>query len=241
MTDVETTYADFIASGRTGRRNAIHDILVSSASGNSNELALKLAGLDINKTVCKKPATKKRKTFDSSRQRAEGTDIPTVKPLKPRYKPSPLKKSSSPGTTSSGSSRLPQPSTTSKTVVGVPSGKASSINSSLGNKLQTLSPSHKAIAAPQAGANIKSRNTTPPSLARNSVSGVFTNKRKTFTDSYAARPDGDYTSSINGGNIKGIEGHSSVHLPKFCHECGTKYPVEWAKFCCECGIRRMIL
>uniref|UniRef100_A0A8C6AJ28 Uncharacterized protein n=1 Tax=Monodon monoceros TaxID=40151 RepID=A0A8C6AJ28_MONMO len=43
MTDVETTYADFIASGRTGRRNAIHDILVSSASGNSNELALKLA------------------------------------------------------------------------------------------------------------------------------------------------------------------------------------------------------
>lgn len=49
MTDVETTYADFIASGRTGRRNAIHDILVSSSSGNSNELALKLAGLDINK------------------------------------------------------------------------------------------------------------------------------------------------------------------------------------------------
>lgn len=54
MTDVETTYADFIASGRTGRRNAIHDILVSSASGNSNELALKLAGLSINKTEGKK-------------------------------------------------------------------------------------------------------------------------------------------------------------------------------------------
>uniref|UniRef100_A0A8C6AMP7 Uncharacterized protein n=1 Tax=Monodon monoceros TaxID=40151 RepID=A0A8C6AMP7_MONMO len=49
MTDVETTYADFIASGRTGRRNAIHDILVSSASGNSNELALKLISLtDLN-------------------------------------------------------------------------------------------------------------------------------------------------------------------------------------------------
>ncbi|CAM4585180.1 unnamed protein product [Lepidochelys kempii] len=30
MTDVESTYADFIASGRTGRRNALHDILVSS-------------------------------------------------------------------------------------------------------------------------------------------------------------------------------------------------------------------
>ncbi|KAK1332156.1 hypothetical protein QTO34_007842 [Cnephaeus nilssonii] len=41
---------------RTGRRNAIHDILVSSASGNSNELALKLAGLDINKTEGEKDA-----------------------------------------------------------------------------------------------------------------------------------------------------------------------------------------
>uniref|UniRef100_A0A8C3S528 cAMP-dependent protein kinase inhibitor alpha n=1 Tax=Chelydra serpentina TaxID=8475 RepID=A0A8C3S528_CHESE len=49
MTDVESTYADFIASGRTGRRNAIHDILVSSTSGNSSELSLKLSELDINK------------------------------------------------------------------------------------------------------------------------------------------------------------------------------------------------
>lgn len=288
--------------------------------------------------ICQKTATKKRKTFDSSRQRAEGTDIPTVKPLKPRpeppkkpsnwrrkheefiatiraakgldqalkeggklppppppsydpdyiqcpycqrrfnenaadrhinfckeqaarisnkgkfstdtkgkptsrtqYKPPALKKSNSPGTTSSGSSRLPQPSGTSKTVVGTPSGKVPSVSSSLGNKLQSLSPSHKAIATPQAGANIKSRNSTPPSLARNSASGVLTNKRKTYTDSSIARPDVDYGSSLNGGNIKGIEGNSSGHLPKFCHECGTKYPVEWAKYCCECGIRRMIL
>ncbi|RMC15250.1 hypothetical protein DUI87_07437 [Hirundo rustica rustica] len=51
MTDVESTYADFIASGRTGRRNALHDILVSSPGGNSSELALKLSELDINKTV----------------------------------------------------------------------------------------------------------------------------------------------------------------------------------------------
>ncbi|KAH1178574.1 hypothetical protein KIL84_012276 [Mauremys mutica] len=51
MTDVESTYADFIASGRTGRRNAIHDILVSSTSGNSSELSLKLSELDINKRV----------------------------------------------------------------------------------------------------------------------------------------------------------------------------------------------
>uniref|UniRef100_A0A8D0H2Q5 cAMP-dependent protein kinase inhibitor n=1 Tax=Sphenodon punctatus TaxID=8508 RepID=A0A8D0H2Q5_SPHPU len=49
MTDVESTYADFIASGRTGRRNALHDILVASPGGNSSELSLKLAELDINK------------------------------------------------------------------------------------------------------------------------------------------------------------------------------------------------
>ncbi|KAF5926339.1 hypothetical protein HPG69_011470 [Diceros bicornis minor] len=335
--------------------------------------------------ICQKTATKKRKTFDSSRQRAEGTDIPTVRPLKPRpeppkkpsnwrrkheefiatiraakgldqalkeggklppppppsydpdyiqcpycqrrfnenaadrhinfckeqaarisnkgkfstdtkgkapsrtqYKAPALKKSNSPGTASSGSSRLPQPSGSSKTVVGneihkitcVSSGKVSSVSSSVGSKLQTLSPSHKGIAAPQVGkmdklgpplrtgrhvqrlydsdtqsdsatkrhellpiskANIKPRNTTPPSLARNPASGVLMSKRKTYTDSYIARPDGDYISSLNGGNIKGIEGNSSGHLPKFCHECGTKYPVEWAKFCCECGVRRMVL
>ncbi|PNJ54343.1 zinc finger C2HC domain-containing protein 1A isoform X1 [Pongo abelii] len=327
--------------------------------------------------ICQKTATKKRKTFDSSRQRAEGTDIPTVKPLKPRpeppkkpsnwrrkheefiatiraakgldqalkeggklppppppsydpdyiqcpycqrrfnenaadrhinfckeqaarisnkgkfstdtkgkptsrtqYKPPALKKSNSPGTASSGSSRLPQPSGAGKTVVGVPSGKVSSSSSSLGNKLQTLSPSHKGIAAPHAGnmdklgpplrtgrlvqrlydsdtksdsaikrhellpiykANVKPRNSTPPSLARNPAPGVLTNKRKTYTESYIYRPDGDSASSLNGGNIKGIEGNSPGNLSKFCHECGTKYPVEWAKFCCECGIRRMIL
>ncbi|XP_066122458.1 zinc finger C2HC domain-containing protein 1A [Saccopteryx bilineata] len=285
--------------------------------------------------ICQKTATKKRKTFDSSRQRAEGTDIPTVKPLKPRpeppkkpsnwrrkheefiatiraakgldqalkeggklppppppsydpdyiqcpycqrrfnenaadrhinfckeqaarisnkgkfltdakgkgpsrtqYKPPALKKSNSPGTLSSGSSRLPQPSGTSKIAVGVPSGKVSSINSSLGNRLQPLSPSHK---APHTGTNIKPRNSTPPSLARNPASGVHTSKRKTYGESYIARSDGDCLSSLNGGNIKSLEGTSPAHLPKFCHECGTKYPVEWAKFCCECGIRRMIL
>ncbi|XP_028356254.1 cAMP-dependent protein kinase inhibitor alpha isoform X1 [Physeter macrocephalus] len=70
MTDVETTYADFIASGRTGRRNAIHDILVSSASGNSNELALKLAGLDINKTEGEEDA-QRNSTEQSGEAQAE--------------------------------------------------------------------------------------------------------------------------------------------------------------------------
>ncbi|EPQ19878.1 Protein FAM164A [Myotis brandtii] len=103
------------------------------------------------------------------------------------YKPPALKKSNSPGTLSSGSSRLPQPSGTSKTVIGVSSGRMPSVSSSLGNKLQTLSPSHKGIAAPHVGANIKPRNSTPPSLARNPASGVLTSKRKTYGENYIAR------------------------------------------------------
>ena len=27
---------------------------------------------------------------------------------------------------------------------------------------------------------------------------------------------------------------------KFCHECGTRYPIETAKFCIECGVRRLL-
>ncbi|XP_044538383.1 zinc finger C2HC domain-containing protein 1A [Gracilinanus agilis] len=288
--------------------------------------------------ICQKTATKKRKAFDSSRQRAEGTDIPTVKPLKPRpeppkkqsnwrrkheefiatiraakgldqalkeggklppppppsydpdyiqcpycqrrfnenaadrhinfckeqaarisnkgkfstdtkgkstsraqYKPPAFKKTNSPGTVPSASSRLPQPSSVSKSVVAVPSSKGSSVSGSFGSKLQNLSPSHKGVAAPHSGGSTKTRASTPPSLARNSIPSVLPNKRKTYNaDSYTNRSDVDY-SSVNGGSFKGNEGNSSGQLPKFCHECGTRYPVEWAKFCCECGIRRMVL
>ncbi|XP_038156442.1 cAMP-dependent protein kinase inhibitor alpha-like [Cyprinodon tularosa] len=43
MSDVETTYADFIASGRTGRRNALHDILQSPTDPEGRELTLTLS------------------------------------------------------------------------------------------------------------------------------------------------------------------------------------------------------
>ncbi|XP_067108612.1 cAMP-dependent protein kinase inhibitor alpha-like [Osmerus mordax] len=48
MTEVEATYADFIASGRTGRRNALHDILQSPTNPESSELPLSLSQLNIN-------------------------------------------------------------------------------------------------------------------------------------------------------------------------------------------------
>ncbi|XP_049603544.1 cAMP-dependent protein kinase inhibitor alpha [Syngnathus scovelli] len=43
MSDVEVTYADFIASGRTGRRNALHDILQSPTDPEGRELSLTLS------------------------------------------------------------------------------------------------------------------------------------------------------------------------------------------------------
>ncbi|XP_017571968.1 cAMP-dependent protein kinase inhibitor alpha [Pygocentrus nattereri] len=49
MTDVEATYEDFIASGRTGRRNAVHDILGDSGGLDTSQLSQTLSELNINK------------------------------------------------------------------------------------------------------------------------------------------------------------------------------------------------
>lgn len=43
MSDAEATYADFVASGRTGRRNAMHDILQSPSEAEGRELPLSLS------------------------------------------------------------------------------------------------------------------------------------------------------------------------------------------------------
>ncbi|XP_042188332.1 cAMP-dependent protein kinase inhibitor alpha [Callorhinchus milii] len=62
MTDVETSYADFIASGRTGRRNALHDILGTPSNVNTSDLTLKLAELNIDKKVGEGDAEKDTQT-----------------------------------------------------------------------------------------------------------------------------------------------------------------------------------
>ncbi|KAE8599063.1 hypothetical protein XENTR_v10017045 [Xenopus tropicalis] len=295
--------------------------------------------------ICQKSAVKKRKAFDSSRQRAEGTDISTVKPVKarpeppkkqstwrrkheefiatiraakgisqiikeggelppppppsydpdyvqcpycqrrfnqnaadrhinfckeqaarmgnkmkggpdpkgkpaprPQHKPLSLKKTNSPAAVSSPASRLPQPPNFGKTTSGIPSGKSVANSGAPGNKYQTQSPAHKnstTVTSPQAGGALKSR--TPPSLVRNPSSGTSFNKRKTYNENNA-RPEAkmaydatDYSKPVNDGRIRAADNNTSGQLTKFCHECGTKYPVEWAKFCCECGIRRMVL
>lgn len=48
MTDVEPVITDFAASGRAGRRNALPDILGSSAGAGTSDLPLKLAELSMS-------------------------------------------------------------------------------------------------------------------------------------------------------------------------------------------------
>lgn len=51
MTDVETVVTDFAATGRTGRRNAMPDILGSNAGPEAADLPNKLADLTVGGTV----------------------------------------------------------------------------------------------------------------------------------------------------------------------------------------------
>ncbi|XP_040288150.1 zinc finger C2HC domain-containing protein 1A isoform X1 [Bufo bufo] len=92
------------------------------------------------------------------------------------------------------------------------------------------------------------KSSTPPSMARNPTSVPSANKRKTYNAENYSRPDnrmgydtGDHSDAMNGGRMKIGDNNGSGQLTKFCHECGTKYPVQSAKFCCECGVRRMAM
>ncbi|CAJ1082389.1 zinc finger C2HC domain-containing protein 1A [Xyrichtys novacula] len=284
--------------------------------------------LEKHTKICQKAASKRRKVFDSSRQRAEGTDISTLKPIKPRsqgssstvkpeppkkqsnwrkkhedfiatiraakgvtqamkdggplpppppptydpdyvqcpycqrrfnesaadrhikfcqeqaarmsnksklgdtkkppartqYKaPAPAKKVSSPAvsTIPSASSRLPQ-----RSGLGQPTGIPSNRTSSAG--IVRSSPS--GLTTPPSGAGNKTRVASSGyGSGRSTQPGSGLNKKK--VDTYISRNDVDGNNDIGNGGVKS----------KFCHACGTKYPVESAKFCCECGVRRMCI
>ncbi|XP_068565823.1 zinc finger C2HC domain-containing protein 1A isoform X2 [Cebidichthys violaceus] len=267
--------------------------------------------------ICQKSATKRRKVFDSSRQRAEGTDLPTLKPIKPKAEPpkkpsnwrkkhedfiatiraakvvtqvmkdggplpppppptydpdyvqcpfcqrrfnqgaadrhikfcqeqaarmptkgklgdakkppgrtppkppAPVKKANSPAvsTIPSASSRLPQ-----RSGLGQPSGIPSSKVSSAGSVRSNPS----GLTSPPSGVGSKTRAVSSGyGSVRTPQSGTANNKKK--VDAYISRNDVD--DGVDNGGMKS----------KFCHACGTKYPVESAKFCCECGVRKMCI
>ncbi|KAJ8413463.1 hypothetical protein AAFF_G00094590 [Aldrovandia affinis] len=323
---------------------------IESPPPSEDQIACKICGrsffpsvLKKHTPICQKTAAKKRRVFDSSRQRAEGTDISTLKPVKPKLhstssksekaeppkkpsnwrrkhedfiatiraakgvtqaikdggplppppppsydpdyiqcpycqrrfgenaadrhikfckeqaariankgkfageakgkpparsqlKPVQVKKASSPAVptaASSSSSRLPQRSVLGQSAGGTPPGRTSSVGSvkSTSPGYSPSRPNPAGLTSPPSGLSMKSGTGTSPGSMRNTASGVGMNRMKGFnSESYNSRNNGKAGCEVD---------FSSGHQRKFCHGCGTKYPVECAKFCCECGVRRM--
>ncbi|XP_067290452.1 zinc finger C2HC domain-containing protein 1A isoform X3 [Pseudorasbora parva] len=284
--------------------------------------------------ICQKTVAKRRKVFDSSRQRAEGTDISTVKPIKPKpeppkkqsnwrrkheefiatiraakglnqvmkdggplppppppsydpdyiqcpycqrrfsenaadrhikfckeqasrisnktkfpgsdkakppartqCKPPAAKKANSPAVPAvpTVSSRLPQRSAYGQGAgTGIPSSKTSSTGSlrSVSSGYSPLRNNLSGLTSPPSEGNMKPKGMVLQSSLRSPPSGIGMNKKKVQnTDNCISRND------VKNEN----ENNYSTAGTKFCHECGTKYPVDWAKFCCECGVKRMYI
>ncbi|XP_048031379.1 cAMP-dependent protein kinase inhibitor alpha [Megalobrama amblycephala] len=72
MTDVEVTYEDFIASGRSGRRNAVHDILGTSGELDASGLSQTLSELNISKAETGNDGEKSQSMANSDPKQEEG-------------------------------------------------------------------------------------------------------------------------------------------------------------------------
>ncbi|XP_062532071.1 MAP7 domain-containing protein 1 isoform X20 [Bombyx mori] len=56
------------------------------------------------------------------------------------------------------------------------------------------------------------------------------------------KPQGQLSSSSSEASLHQARRDSPALAPRlsrFCHECGSKFPVETAKFCIECGVKRL--
>ncbi|KAK7118392.1 hypothetical protein R3I94_022031 [Phoxinus phoxinus] len=292
--------------------------------------------------ICQKTVTKRRKVFDSSRQRAEGTDISTVKPIKPKlqssssssksdkpeppkkqsnwrrkheefiatiraakgldqvikdggplppppppsydpdyiqcpycqrrfsenaadrhikfckeqasrisnkskvpgiekakpparipYKPPPQKKANSPAVPIV-SSRLPQRSAYGQgSGTGIPSSSKTSSTGSVRSSSSGYSPlqnNSSDLNSPPSEGNVKPKGMVLQNSLRSPPSGIGMNKKKVQN-----------ADNTRNDVKKEHENNYSTIGTKFCHECGTRYPVDWAKFCCECGVKRMYI
>uniref|UniRef100_A0A8C9SNW7 Zinc finger C2HC domain-containing protein 1A n=1 Tax=Scleropages formosus TaxID=113540 RepID=A0A8C9SNW7_SCLFO len=145
-------------------------------------------------------------------------------PARTQYKPPPVKKTNSPAVSVvSSASRLPQRSTLGQPTGGTQASKpppAGSVKSaSSGYSLPRTNPS--GLTSPPSG--LKPRTPTSPGSLKNTYSAAGMNKRKVSNaDSNISRNDSKNAVEVD---------HPTGQQTKFCHECGTKFPVESAKFC----------
>lgn len=88
------------------------------------------------------------------------------------------------------------------------------------------------------------RDKTPPSKNGFITNGV------SLSEIRRSPPNGHHrgsTSGSSGGDADHLMGRKSSgedssdtgSMPRWCHQCGTKYPMNAAKYCYECGARRL--
>uniref|UniRef100_H2S7S4 Zinc finger C2HC domain-containing protein 1A n=1 Tax=Takifugu rubripes TaxID=31033 RepID=H2S7S4_TAKRU len=240
--------------------------------------------------ICQSVA-KKRKVFDSSRQRAEGTDIPTLKPMKP--KPEPPKKQSNwrkkhddfIATIRAAKSVAhiikdggplppPPPPTYDPDYIQCPCCQRRFNENAAERHIKFCQ--EQAARMPQRGkvADVKKpparTQYKPPALVKKAnpaaAPTVPLASSRLPQRSGLGQPTGEGAATscfrtlvlfrfillgvvLSHGliattltlNVAENELENGGMKSKFCHGCGSKYPVETAKFCCECGIKRMFI
>ncbi|GBM54056.1 Zinc finger C2HC domain-containing protein 1A [Araneus ventricosus] len=73
-----------------------------------------------------------------------------------------------------------------------------------------------------------------------SILSSLQQKRDSWTSDGEAQCSASSSSDASLPSIN-RSGSSEHKLPRFCYNCGTKYPIVSAKYCCECGAQRFIL
>ncbi|XP_041924816.1 zinc finger C2HC domain-containing protein 1A isoform X1 [Alosa sapidissima] len=173
----------------------------------------------------------------ANKAKLPGGDAKGKLPARSQCKPPPVKKANSTVTsTLPASSRLPQRSMSGPTAgTGIPTGKASSAGAvrTVASGYGQIRTGPTGLTSPPSGINPKLRSVGTAGSVKNASSGIAMKNRRGYnSDIHNSRNDAQTVNEVD---------NSTGQLTKFCHECGTKYPVECAKFCCECGVKRMCI
>ncbi|KAK2162639.1 hypothetical protein LSH36_95g08022 [Paralvinella palmiformis] len=244
--------------------------------------------------ICSKNNAKRRKTFDSSKQRIEGTEIKQFhknsKTRQPQVQPQAAKKGdwrrkheefisairNAKGVQKAMERGEPLPPPPPPTIN--PANNQGMPKYSAGNRMNNKTDNDSFYGSMSGRALRTGRNTETYSEARELSAKqrqsmptkrypLFNSHRTQNVDSLISIENRDFSPRFGGhintntgpvhgapirnGDLGYYSGDSDTQRSaktmarlgsgavRFCHECGTKYPVETAKFCCECGVRRI--
>ncbi|XP_073961596.1 uncharacterized protein isoform X6 [Choristoneura fumiferana] len=80
---------------------------------------------------------------------------------------------------------------------------------------------------------------TPHKDIDNQIHEKRVSSRASSRRSSTWRPRADLSSSSSEVSLHKLA--PAPRLSRFCHECGSKFPVDAAKFCIECGVKRLVV